>query len=203
MRIGIIDYKIGNLGSVYSALEFYKYNIRIVDRPEGLKDTDIIILTGVGSFNTAVSRLKEKGFWEVIDEEVKKNSKPILGICLGMQLFGESSYEGGGSRGFGWIKGKVIKIDDPTVRVPHIGWNIVTPHNDLLFRNMASNYFYFMHSYHLIPEEKGVIAATAKYGNTEVVSAVKKNNIFGVQFHPEKSQGDGLRFFKNFMESLL
>lgn len=203
MKIGIVDYKLGNLGSVYSALKFYKYDVDLISDSKRLKHADVIILAGVGNFKTAVSRLKNTGFWDSINEEVIGRKKPILGICLGMQLFADTSSEDKTNRGFGWIKGDVVRIDSSISKVPHMGWNNIIPHKDGMFRGMTANAFYFMHSYHLIPSDKNTIAATVKYGGIELVSAVRKNNIVGVQFHPEKSQGDGLRFFRNFLESVV
>jgi len=200
MRIGIINYGLGNMGSVYSAFKFYRYQVSIINDARELKNIDILVLAGVGNFSTVVSRLKEKGFWDEIHNEVIAKKKLTFGICLGMQLFADVSYEAQESRGFGWIKGKVIKIEGTSLRVPHIGWNNVDSLDNKVFRGLRHNSFYFMHSYHFVPEDKSVIIATTKYGSLEIVSAVRKENIVGVQFHPEKSQGDGLRLLKNLVE---
>lgn len=202
MKIGIVNYSLGNVGSVYSAFKFYKYDVVLVDKPTDLDDIDVIILAGVGNCKTAVSKLRELKFWHKLDHEVLVNKKPTLGICLGMQLFADINYEDGENKGFGWVKGKVVKIEGRSLRVPHIGWDEVKPLDNGLFRGMLSGYFYFMHSYHFIPEDKTVITAITKYGDIEIVSAVRKDNIVGVQFHPEKSQGDGLRVLRNFLEMM-
>jgi len=200
MRVGLINGCLGNLGSVISAFEFYKYNIDIATELESLKDYDVLVLAGVGNFKTASERLKKHNLWNSLNEEVVKNKKPILGICLGMQLFADVGYEGGETRGFGWIKGKVVKIEDNTVRVPHIGWNKVVSDGDtLLFKGIKDEYFYFMHSYYFLPEDMDTVVATTRYGHTDIVSCVKKDNIMGVQFHPEKSQSVGLKLIHNFM----
>lgn len=200
MKIGIVNTSIGNVGSVFSAFQFYKYDVILVNSPAELEDVDAIVLAGVGNFNTAVAKLESLSFWNALNEQVLVKRKPILGICLGMQLFADVSYEDGENAGFGWIKGKVMKIEDNSVRVPHIGWNDVKPVDNALFRGMLYNSFYFMHSYHFVPNDHRDVQAITQYGNLELVSALRKDNIVGVQFHPEKSQGDGLRFLRNFLE---
>lgn len=200
MKIGIVNYSLGNVGSVYSAFGFYGYDAVLVKYPDELKKCDVIVLAGVGNFNTAVMRLRQLHFWEQLNYEVAEKKKPVLGICLGMQLFSDVSYEGGENKGFGWIGGEVVRIEDNSIKVPHMGWDEIRPMDDKLFKGMQYKSFYYMHSYHFIPEEKGVIKATTRYGDLEIVAAVKKDNIVGVQFHPEKSQGDGLRFLRNFLE---
>ena len=203
MKIGLINYGIGNIGSVYSAFRFYKYQINLINSAEDMDNIDIIVLAGVGNFLSAATRLKEVHFWDKLNEDVLVKKKPTLGICLGMHLFGTVSYEGGENNGFDWISGKVLKIENKKLRVPHMGWNQVACSDKGLIKDMKNPYFYFMHSYHFVPDDKEVIIATTNYGNVEIVSAVKKDNIVGVQFHPEKSQGDGLRFIKRFVEASL
>lgn len=200
MKIGIVNYSIGNVGSVCSAFTFYKYDARIITSPAELADTDVIVLAGVGHFRTAVSRLRERGFWDRLNEDVLVRKKPTLGICLGMQLFADVSYEDAENEGFGWIRGKVVRIDGTSRRVPNIGWSDVRTSDDRIFKGMKSGAFYFMHSYHFVPEDRGVVIGTTQYGELEMVSSVRKDNIVGVQFHPEKSQGDGMRFIRNFLE---
>lgn len=202
MKIGIVNISIGNVGSVYSAFNFYNYDVALIDSPDILNGFDVIVLAGVGNFKAASLRLRELKFWDRLNEEVIVKKKPVLGICLGMQLFADISYEGGENKGFGWIKGKVVKIDGNSVKVPHIGWDDVKPLDDNLFKGMRYSSFYFMHSYHFVPDDKSVIKATTRYGDLEIVSAVGKDSILGVQFHPEKSQGDGLRLLRNFLEMI-
>lgn len=200
MKIGIINNSLGNVGSVYSAFEFYKYDVKLVNDPGELDGCDVIVMAGVGNFNTGVTKLKQLHFWDKLNEEAMVKKKPLLGICLGMQMFADVSYEGGENKGFGWIKGKVVKIEGSSVKVPHIGWDEVTPLDDRLFKGIRYSAFYFMHSYHFIPEDRSTVKAVIRYGDIEIVSAVGKDNIIGVQFHPEKSQGDGLRLLRNFLE---
>lgn len=203
MNIGIVNYSIGNVGSVYSAFEFYRYHVQLVDEPKALGKSDLIVLAGVGNFSTATTRLKKLRLWDALDEYARVKKKPLLGICLGMQLFADSSSEGGNDAGFGWIPARVVKLDSEIVKVPHMGWNKVEPINHKLFHGLRYGYFYYMHSYHFIPEDSKVVMAETPYGRTSLVACVKKENIMGVQFHPEKSQGDGLRFLRNAVEELL
>lgn len=202
MKVGIINYGLGNVGSVYSAFKFYGYDVKLINECEELGGADVIVLTGVGNFGCAVSKLKDLKFWDKLNNEVITKKKPILGICLGMQLFADISYEGLKSRGLGWIKGKVVKISGEDLRIPHIGWNSLSGNSASVFKGMRYNSFYFMHSYHFIPEDDKLILATTRYGSLNLVAALRKENIFGVQFHPEKSQGDGLRLLRNVMEEI-
>ena len=199
-KIGIINYSMGNIGSIKSALGFYDYDVSVITHPKEIDSLDILILAGVGNFATASERLKKFKFWDKLDEEVTCNEKPVFGICLGMQIFADKGLENGEHAGFGWIRGTVIKMEGEAIRIPHIGWNKITHHEDLLFKGILNNFFYFMHSYHIVPEEKNVEIAWTNYGGIKFVSAVRKKNIMGVQFHPEKSQGDGLRILRNFVE---
>ena len=201
MKIGIVNSSIGNVGSVYSAFEFYGYEVSLINSPHELKAVNLIVLAGVGNFSMAVSKLKELKLWDKINREVTVNKKPVLGICLGMQLFADKSYEDGESDGFGWINGNVVKLDNAILRVPHIGWDEVEVFDRKLFKGVRYNNFYFMHSYHFIPKNPKVIISYINCGDSRIVSAVRQDNIIGVQFHPEKSQGDGLRFLKNVVET--
>lgn len=200
MKIGIINYSIGNVGSVYSAFRFYGFDAELLHKPGELKNSDFIVLAGVGNFPTAVRLLKEQGFWDSLQEEATVKRKPVLGICLGMQLFSDISYEDGSNAGFGWIPGEVVKIEGSQLKVPHIGWNEVNPIDKPLFNRMKYNHFYYMHSYHFRVKRIEDVAAVTRYGELNLTAAVRRDNIVGVQFHPEKSQGDGLRFLANFIE---
>lgn len=204
MKIALINNSLGNMGSVLSALSFYKYEVTLADNIETIKDSDLLILAGVGNFRTAVKKLKELNFWDIINEEVIDNEKPLLGICLGMQLFADVSYEDGVTSGFGWINGEIHKLPEKKVRVPHMGWNLVESfdHNPI-FEGLRYHYFYYMHSYHFKPKNEKYIIASTKYGEINIVAAIRKKNIIGVQFHPEKSQGDGLRLFKNILKGFV
>ncbi len=163
MRIGLINYSIGNIGSVYSAFRFHKYQISLISNAKELDDVDIIVLAGVGNFVTAVRCLKDLHFWNKLNEEVLIKKKPVLGICLSMHLFSTISYEGGENKGFDWISGKVVKIQDDKLRVPHMGWNQVACSDKGLIKGVENPYFYFMHSYHFVPDDQEVIIATTNY----------------------------------------
>jgi len=202
MKIGIVNYNIGNIGSVRSAFRFFKLDVRFVQTPQELENVDVIVLAGVGNFITAVRRLKALKMWDKIDKEVTVKKKPVIGICLGMQLFSDLSYEGGRTKGFGWIEGQVVKMDGKDLRIPHIGWNRVNTSGKGIFNGIQNNYFYFMHSYHFVPKNKNLICGVTDYGDLKIVSAVKKDNIIGVQFHPEKSQSGGLRLLKNMIKEI-
>lgn len=201
VNIGVLNYGVGNVGSVYSALCFYGYNVCMINNKEGFNKSDILVLAGVGNFSSCSSKLKGLNLWDELHKNVLSMKKPILGICLGMHLFSDFSWEFGKNEGFGWIKGEVVKLDNQDMKVPHIGWNKIFS-DDRLFNDMKYSFFYFMHSYHLLPNDKNVVIATTKYAGKDIVSAVRKDNIYGVQFHPEKSQADGLRFLKNVVESI-
>lgn len=200
MQIGIIDHSSGNIGSLKSAIEFYKYPVKVIDEVSDLDKVDIVFLSGVGTYDDAVSQLKKRDLWSPLNEYVQKEQKPIVGICLGMQLFSTSSEEGTKSNGFGWIPGSVERLKSDQVKVPHIGWNCVLHKDIYLFSNLKTNAFYFMHSYQFKPDDASVVSGLTPYGNNEIVSAVQKDNIIGFQFHPEKSQGDGMRVIRNVIE---
>ncbi len=198
----IIDYGMGNLFSVSNALKFLNADVKISSDPEDLKNADQIILPGVGSFPDGMKNLRALGLIEPLKEEVLIKKKPFLGICLGMQLLASAGEENEGELGLGWISGKVRKfiLDENKFRIPHIGWNDVSiKKNDKLWDGIINPVFYFVHSYHFVPENKNIISAICDYGE-EFVAAIKKDNIFGTQFHPEKSQKNGLKLLENFLK---
>lgn len=199
--IGIIDYNMGNLASVYNACHLLDAKAEIVSDPNKLKDFNKIILPGVGAYKDAMEHLIETGMKEAI-LEYSKSGKSMIGICLGMQLLFESSSEFGHSEGLGLIDGEVLKFDkakmDEDFKVPHMGWNRIYNNNNPLFEGIENPYLYFVHSYHAITNEKNIIGKTT-YGY-DFVSAVNKDNIYGFQPHPEKSHENGLKILKNFMD---
>jgi glutamine amidotransferase len=205
--IGIVDYNMGNLASVINAFKKVGANARLESDPAKLAQYDKLILPGVGAFGDAMEHLKENG----MDEAVKafaQSGKPLLGICLGMQLLFESSEEFGNTQGLGLIPGKVVAFDekrfDHSLKVPHMGWNELFQqpvgadlHVCPLFTDMPSEfYLYFVHSYHAVCEDKYTIGKT--YYGYEFVSAVQNENIYGIQPHPEKSHENGLKIIENF-----
>jgi glutamine amidotransferase len=202
--IVIIDYGIGNIHSVSNAIKYLGYkNIIISDTENIIQKADALILPGVGAFEKCISNLKNRKLDIILNEAVIGNKKPILGICVGMQLLATCSEENGMHIGLDWIKGSVKKINVPKpLAVPHVGWNDVKSINEnILFNRHVDNAnFYFDHSYHFVCDEK-YVAGYCDYG-TRITAAVQKENIFGVQFHPEKSQTNGLKLFRSFFNSI-
>jgi glutamine amidotransferase len=201
--IGIVDYNMGNLASVINAFEMVGADIAVESDPAKLKEYDKLILPGVGAFGDAMEHLKENGMDEAV-RAYAKSGKPLLGICLGMQLLFESSEEFGSSQGLGLIEGKVVAFDeskfDHKLKVPHMGWNEMFKQNDIsLFDGLDNDfYLYFVHSYHAVCDDKYAIGKT--YYGYEFVSAVNKDNIYGIQPHPEKSHENGLKIIENFVK---
>ena len=210
MKIAIIDYESGNLKSVSKAVELASNNIlnksdvKIINSANDLKDFDKIVLPGQGSFKQCYqSLLSIEGMIDELTSAVLEKQKPILGICVGMQLFSSFGEEDGGSKGFDWIKGKVNKINltDKNLKLPHMGWNNISINQkSKLFSGIENeSHFYFVHSFAFDVENDQFISATTNY-STEIISAVEKDNIFGTQFHPEKSQANGIKILENFVK---
>ena len=210
MKIAIIDYESGNLKSVSKAAELASNNIldksdvKIINSANELKNFDKIVLPGQGSFKQCYqSLLSIEGMIDELNSAVLEKQKPILGICVGMQLFSSFGEEDGGSKGFDWIKGKVNKINliDKNLKLPHMGWNNISINQkSKLFSGIENeSHFYFVHSFAFDVENDQFISATTNY-STEIISAVEKDNIFGTQFHPEKSQANGIKILENFVK---
>ncbi len=201
--IGIVDYGMGNLLSVYHALEMVGAEAKIFKDPDDLKDAERIVLPGVGAFRDCMENLKKTGFVEALNEFVLRHGKPILGICLGMQVMARKSFEGGEHRGFGWFDADVVRLqpNNSALRVPQIGWNEVRYLQESpLFRDLPSSPdFYFVHSYSMKFDDGVNVDAFCDYGGS-VTAAVRKKNIFATQFHPEKSQDYGLKIIENFLK---
>lgn len=198
--IAIIDYGMGNIHSVNKALELLGARTVITNNPKVIAESEKIVLPGVGAIDDAQAELERQGLVEAIKQGIK-NKKPLLGICLGMQLLFEQSEEAKKSCGLGLLKGKVTRfLPEGTQKVPHMGWNQLNIKGSCpLFKDIPSGAFvYFCHSYYPNPTEEGVVATTTDYINS-FASSVWKDNIFGVQFHPEKSQKTGLKILDNFV----
>jgi len=198
----IIDYGMGNLNSVLKKINKISGNVLITSSPEELQQASKIILPGVGHFSKAVNNIKQLGLWEVLNEMVFVKKTPILGICLGMQLMAKSSEEGNVD-GFGWFDAEVIKFkvsDKIKFKVPHMGWNTIeVKKQSKLTENLPlSPEFYFVHSYHIKSYNDSEVLANTIY-DYEFASALEKDNIFGVQFHPEKSHDIGEKLLTNFL----
>lgn len=207
-KIAIIDYGIGNVKSILNALDNLNAETVLTNKPEEILNADGVILPGVGAFKTGMENLISHGLTPVIHQYVQ-TGKPFLGICLGMQLLMDESEEFGNTKGLGLIKGKVKKlnINEKTgERLPHVSWNeIKEPEqnrwkNSILENIPPSSDVYFVHSFAAVPNNAADILATCEYGNVDFCAAVKKNNVFGMQFHPEKSGKTGLDILKKFID---
>ncbi|MBZ7930594.1 imidazole glycerol phosphate synthase subunit HisH [Campylobacter sp. RM9939] len=196
--IGVIDYGAGNLNSVLKALEKIGIENFLIRKKEDFSKAKKLILPGVGSFKDAMTYLKKIDFIEPLKEEVLQIKKPILGICLGMQLFLEKGYEGGICNGLGFLEGEVVEFERTNLKIPHMGWNdLEILKQEPLYKDIYPlNDFYFVHSFYVKCDEK-FISAKAHYGH-KFTASIQKDNIFGVQFHPEKSQILGLKLLENF-----
>jgi len=206
MKVTIVDYNSGNISSVINSFKEVaqdKVNIEVTADLSKIKSSDKVILPGQGSFKSCVDALnKINGLTETLTEFAINNKKPLLGICVGLQMFADIGYEENETKGLGWISGKVSKIDNQNgkFKLPHIGWNQINIiKQSRIFENIENNsHMYFVHSYEFIPEDKNVISATTDYASN-IVCSVEKENIFGTQFHPEKSDKLGLKIIDNFI----
>ena len=206
MYVTIVDYNSGNISSVINSFKEAakdKVNIEVTSDLNKIKSSDKVVLPGQGSFKSCVGALNSiGGLVDALNEFAISNKKPLLGICVGLQMFADIGYEETETKGLGWISGKVSKIDNQNnkFKLPHIGWNeinIVKESN--IFQGIKNNsHMYFVHSYEFIPEDKNVISATTNY-SSNIVCSVEKENIFGTQFHPEKSDKMGLQIIRNFI----
>ncbi len=198
----VVDYGMSNLDSIKRALEECGGSVSVVSRGEDLKGATHVVLPGVGAFSAGMDNLNKGDMLKYLRELVIEKGVPFLGICLGMQLLSEKGFEGGETAGIGWIKGstKQLKKKKDDERLPHVGWDqVLYKKESSLFKDIPENTdFYFVHSYHLVCAESSDIVSYTNYCDG-FIAAVQKDNIFGVQFHPEKSQKMGLRLLKNFL----
>ena len=206
MKVTIVDYNSGNISSVINSFKEVakdKVNIEVTADLNKIKFSDKVVLPGQGSFKSCVDALnKINGLTEALSEFAIDNKKPLLGICVGLQMFADIGYEETETKGLGWISGKVSKVDNQNgkYKLPHIGWNQINiVKQSKIFENIENNsHMYFVHSYEFIPNDKNVISATTDY-SSNIVCSVEKENIFGTQFHPEKSDKLGLNIINNFI----
>ena len=206
MNVTIVDYKSGNISSVINSFKEVAKNKVIIEVTSDLnkiKLSDKVVLPGQGSFKSCVDALnKISGLTDTLNEFAVNNKKPLLGICVGLQMFADKGYEEIETEGFGWISGKVSKIDNQNgdFKLPHIGWNQINiVKESKIFKGIENkSHMYFVHSYEFIPDDKNVISATTDY-SSNIVCSVEKENIFGTQFHPEKSDKIGLKVLENFV----
>ena len=206
MKVTIVDYKSGNISSVINSFREVakdKVNLEVTSDLNKIESSDKIVLPGQGSFKSCVDALnKINGLVDTLNESAINKKKPLLGICVGFQMFADIGYEETKTKGLGWISGKVLKIDNQNgkYKLPHIGWNEINiTKNSKIFKNIENkSHMYFVHSYEFVPEDKNVISATTDY-SSNIVCSVEKENIFGTQFHPEKSDKIGLQIIDNFI----
>jgi len=206
MKVAIVDYNSGNISSVINSFREVakdKVNIEVTSDLKKIQSSDKVVLPGQGSFKSCVDALnKISGLTETLNEFAIINKKPLLGICVGLQMFADIGYEETETKGLGWISGKVSKMNNQNgkYKLPHIGWNQISIVKDSkIFKDIENNsHMYFVHSYEFIPKDKNVISATTDY-SSNIVCSVEKGNIFGTQFHPEKSDKIGLKIINNFI----
>ena len=208
MNVTIVDYQSGNISSVinsFTEVAKGKVNLEVTSDLRKIKSSDKIVLPGQGSFKSCVDSLNSiKGLVDTLKEFAITNKKPLLGICVGLQMFADVGYEEVETKGLGWISGKVSKIDNKNgkFKLPHIGWNeieIEIEKESRIFKDIKNkSHMYFVHSYEFIPEDKSVISATTDY-SSKIVCSVERDNLFGTQFHPEKSDKTGLKIIENFI----
>ena len=198
-KVCVLDYGSGNVASVYNLINRLGYDIKVSNKVEDIKKSSHLILPGVGAFGSSIEKIKNNISIELLSDEVKVKKKPFLGICVGMQVLAEKGLEFGSHEGLGWIEGTVEKINAKVL--PHVGWNnIEMKKNSPIFSNIKNaSDFYFVNSYALKVKDNNIIIAETTYENT-FCSAVQKENIFGVQFHPEKSQKVGQDIIDNFLK---
>ena len=206
MNVIIVDYKSGNISSVINSFNEVakdKVKIHVTSDLKKIKSSDKVVLPGQGSFKSCSDALNSiNGLVETLNEFAINNKKPLLGICVGLQMFADVGYEETETKGLGWISGKVSKIDNKNgkYKLPHIGWNqIEIVKESKIFKNIENNsHMYFVHSYEFIPNDKNLISSTTDY-SSKIICSVEKENIFGTQFHPEKSDKIGLQLIENFI----
>ena len=203
MKVGIINYGLGNISAFKYAFQRLNCKVFLAENPVDIFSSTHLILPGVGSFDYAISLLNKSNLLDALTENILEIKKPILGICVGMQILFERSEEGS-QKGLGWISGDVKKLQSDNsqkILLPHIGWNSIKNNTttNQLCKNLSNNDFYFLHSYHCVPEDENLIVSTTKYGQN-FCSVVQSKNILGCQFHPEKSHDSGLQIFSNFLD---
>ena len=206
MKVTIVDYNSGNISSVinsFTEVAKDKVNIEVTSDLNKIKSSDKVVLPGQGSFKSCVDALNNiNGLVDTLNDFAINKKKPLLGICVGLQMFADIGYEETETKGLGWISGKVSRIDNKngSYKLPHIGWNQINILKESkIFKDIENNsHVYFVHSYEFIPKDKSFVSATTDY-SSNIVCSVEKDNIFGTQFHPEKSDKTGLKIINNFI----
>lgn len=200
--IAIVDYGMGNVRSLENAFAYLGHDVVITSDHDELEAADRILLPGVGAFGDAMAAIRERNLEQILTRQALELKKPILGICLGMQLFAKSSAEHGNHKGLGWLNADIQRLQVPApLKVPHVGWNeLYFPDGDWLFKGIRPGEanFYFVHSYHMVCHEPADLLATTDYGGP-VTAVVRSGNLVAAQFHPEKSQDNGLKMLENWV----
>lgn len=200
--IGIVDYGMGNLLSVYNAFDYLGAAVTICKHPEDLRHVDRIVIPGVGAFKDCIEKINRTGFADALNDEVVTKAKPTMGICLGMQVMGKRSFEGGEFEGLGWFDADIVKLtpSNTALRIPNIGWNTIKYDKEVfLFQGLPeSPDLYLVHSYYVRANDPKDVVASYDY-TFDVTASILKDNIFATQFHPEKSQDYGLQILENFI----
>ncbi len=213
MKIAIVDYGSGNIFSIQRAIQYVGYGSIITSDRDTIMSSDRLVLPGVGAFGDAIEKLKEKGLYSVLIDYAR-SGKPMLGVCLGMQLLMTSSEEFGFHEGLNLVAGRVVRFPAPDIygiryKIPHVGWNMITHpnsappmawENTLLSSSKESDYVYFVHSYIVKPDANNVVLAVTNHGGVSFASVIRKDNIAGCQFHPELSGAVGLNIYRRFVE---
>lgn len=201
--IAIIDYGMGNVRSLSNALEYLGADVMLSADPQELADADRLLLPGVGAFGDAMAAINASGLRDTLDRLAMVDKKPVLGVCLGMQLFAKSSVEHGNHAGLGWLDAEILPIlAAPPAKVPHVGWNAVDFADDeWLFKGLPSGEsdYYFVHSFHMVCADPADLAGTTDHGG-KITAAVRRDNLVATQFHPEKSQDNGLQLLQNWLD---
>lgn len=198
-NICILNYGSGNITSIYNAIKFLGYRCKVSNNKTDIKNSSHLILPGVGSYSNVMSKINKNLPYDIIQNVTLNKKKPFLGICVGMQILSDFGYEFTKTKGLGWISGEVKKINVKNKRLPHIGWNKIELQKTIpLMKGLDKNYFYFVHSYIFRPKYKKNIISYSSY-EKKFVSIISNENIYGIQFHPEKSQVNGLQFLYNFV----
>jgi imidazole glycerol-phosphate synthase subunit HisH len=197
MAIVVVDYDMGNVGSIVNMMKKIGHAVTVSSDAAMIDRADRLIIPGVGHFDAGMANIRARGLVDVLTDKVVSGRTPVLGICLGMQLLGNASREGD-AKGLGWIRCESIKLSNETLRVPHMGWNQVSPNPHWLFEGEPADMrFYFVHSFHVVCADPADRIATTSYG-IEVTAAIGRDHILGVQFHPEKSHKFGMQLLRNF-----
>ncbi|MGG0823661.1 imidazole glycerol phosphate synthase subunit HisH [Paenibacillus turicensis] len=203
MKVAIVDYGMGNLHSVGKAVERLGHQIIVTASQAEIEAADGVILPGVGAFGDAMKQLSQTGLDKVL-QDVAKRGQPLLGICLGMQLLFDESVEHGNYQGLGILPGKVVRFVEGELKIPHMGWNKLQfkAENDALLAGLEEGYVYFVHSYHVLPTDRADLLAVTDYGH-EVTAIVGRGNVYGMQFHPEKSSELGMALLESFLSNVV